>query len=125
MVAIEIQYKTNEFVMDAYNIRITTKKLNKYQQAYHQFQEQERRRIMLESEANEKIRTNNYHLSNRVKNLEGSLQQLNREHVELANELVMNKVEVDRLNDENAELRSTISSLRKNLNEKPEEVEQI
>src|SRR5947208_1587469 len=124
MVATEIQYKTNEFVMDAYNIRITTKKLNKYQQAYHQFQEQERRRIMLEAEANERIRTNNHHLSNHVnhltnhvKNLEGSLQQLSREHVELANELVMTKVEVSRLNEENA-------SLRKNLNEKPAEVEQ-
>ncbi|CAG8535426.1 59_t:CDS:2 [Diversispora eburnea] len=56
---------------------------------------------------------------------EGSLQQLSREHVELANELVMKKVEVDRLNDENVELRSTVSSLRKSLDEKPAEVERI
>lgn len=124
MIATDIQYKTNEFVMDAYNIRITTKKLNKYQQLYHHSQEQEKRRIMLEAEANEKLRTNNQHLSNHVKNLEGRLEQLSREHVELANELVNTKIELAKMKNENEELHSTVSGLRKSLQKKPAEIEQ-
>ncbi|CAG8557164.1 3433_t:CDS:2 [Acaulospora colombiana] len=111
----DIQYKTNEFVLDAYNIRITTKKLNKYQQEYYAHQEAEKRRLMTEAELMERLKATNQHLTNHVKSLEGSLQQLDREHVELANELVNTKVELARIKDENDELRSTVANLRKNL----------
>ncbi|KAF0374118.1 rab-GTPase-TBC domain-containing protein [Gigaspora margarita] len=119
----DTQYKTNEFVKDAYNIRITPKKLQKYQQAYYAQQEAEKRRLMSEAEAIEKIKTNNYHLTNQVKHLEGNLQELNREHVELANELVNTKVELAKVKDDNEELQMTASDLRKTLQSKPIEIE--
>ncbi|CAG8810271.1 28142_t:CDS:2, partial [Dentiscutata erythropus] len=119
----DTQYKTNEFVKDAYNIRITPKKLTKYQQAYYAQQEAEKRRLMSEAEAIEKIKTNNYHLTNQVKYLESNLQELNREHVELANELVNTKVELAKVKDDNEELQMTASDLRKVLQAQPIEIE--
>ncbi|CAG8619722.1 3022_t:CDS:2 [Acaulospora morrowiae] len=122
----EVQYKSNEFVMDAYNIRITTKKLNKYQQEYYANREAEKKRLMSEAEAMERLKANNQHLINQVRGLEGSLQQLDREHVELANELVNTKVELARLKDENDELHSTVANLRKNLeNQLKEEMDSL
>ncbi|GBB99666.1 hypothetical protein RclHR1_00360015 [Rhizophagus clarus] len=119
----ETQYHTNDFVKDAYNIRITPKKLNKYQQAYYAHQEAEKRKLLAETEAIEKLRSNNSQLSSRVKQLESSLQTLNREHVELANELINTRMELAKSDDENKELHSTVEELRKTIELQPAEVE--
>ncbi len=119
----ETQYHTNDFVKDAYNIRITTKKLNKYQQAYYAHQEAEKRKIAAETEAIDKLRSNNSQLSSRVKQLEGSLQTLNREHVELANELINTRMDLAKSIDENNELHSTAVELRKTIETQPAEIE--
>ncbi|CAB4401126.1 unnamed protein product [Rhizophagus irregularis] len=119
----ETQYHTNDFVKDAYDIRITPKKLNKYQQAYYAHQEAEKRKLLAEAEAIEKLRSNNIQLSSRVKQLEGSLQTLNREHVELANELINTRMELAKSNDENKELHSTIEELHKIVELQPAEIE--
>ncbi|CAB4408259.1 unnamed protein product [Rhizophagus irregularis] len=119
----ETQYHTNDFVKDAYDIRITPKKLNKYQQAYYAHQEAEKRKLLAEAEAIEKLRSNNIQLSSRVKQLEGSLQTLNREHVELANELINTRMELAKSNDENKELHSTVEELHKIVELQPAEIE--
>ncbi|CAI2188118.1 1667_t:CDS:2, partial [Funneliformis geosporum] len=119
----ETQYHTNDFVKDAYNIRITTRKLNKYQQAYYAQQEAEKRKVLAEAETTDKLRSSNNQLSSHVKHLEGSLQTLNREHVELANELVNTKVELAKVQNENDELHSIVAELRKTIEIQPVEIE--
>ncbi|CAG8435539.1 3691_t:CDS:2 [Ambispora gerdemannii] len=111
----EIQYNTNEFVQDAYQIRITIKKLNKYQQQYLAYQETERQARSAETIAMERLRISNNQLSQHVKQLEGSLQTLNREHIDIANELINTKIELAKVKDENDTLHHTVSDLRKSL----------
>ncbi|CAJ0850623.1 16202_t:CDS:2 [Entrophospora sp. SA101] len=119
----ETQYKTNDFVKDAYDIRITVKKLNRYQQAYYTHQENEKKRFIAEAEAAERIRVNNNHLSGKIKSLESSLQTLDREHVELANDFINTKMELAQYKDENDNLHQTIANLRRNLEIQHKEIE--
>nr|CAG8571478.1 93_t:CDS:2 [Entrophospora candida] len=119
----ETQYKTNDFVKDAYDIRITVKKLNRYQQAYYTHQENEKKRFIAEAEAAERIRVNNNHLSGKIKSLESSLQTLDREHVELANDFINTKMELAQYKDENGNLHQTIANLRRNLEIQHKEIE--
>ncbi|CAJ0627040.1 841_t:CDS:2 [Entrophospora sp. SA101] len=119
----ETQYKTNEFVKDAYDIQITAETLNKHLQAHYAHQENERRRLIIEAGTAEKMRANNIHLSNKVKNLENSLQTLDREHVELANDFISTKMELAQCRDENDNLSHLIKDLRRGLVDQPKEIE--
>ncbi|CAG8491441.1 3674_t:CDS:2 [Paraglomus brasilianum] len=120
----EHQYDANEFVKDAYSISITMRRLNKYQKQYYAIQEAERQRQAAESSALEQLRIANNHLSNQIKQLEASLQTINREHIELANLHVSNKVELAQVKDENDALRQTVADLRLALDNAPAAIEE-
>nr|CAG8595152.1 442_t:CDS:2 [Entrophospora candida] len=119
----EAQYRTNEFVKDAYDIRITVKTLNKHQQAYYARQENEKRRLIAEAGTAERMRANNIHLSNKIKSLESSLQTLDREHVELANNFISTKMELAQCKDENEDLSQMVINLRRGLETQSKEIE--
>ncbi|CAJ0649744.1 12702_t:CDS:2 [Entrophospora sp. SA101] len=119
----EAQYRTNEFVKDAYDIRITVKTLNKHQQAYYAHQENEKRRLIAEAGTAERMRANNIHLSNKIKSLESSLQTLDREHVELANNFISTKMELAQCKDENEDLSQMVINLRRGLETQSKEIE--
>src|SRR5439155_18834512 len=65
----------------------------------------------------------NSHLATKIKNLESSLQTLDREHVELANDFINTKVELVQYKDENDNLHRIIADLRRSLEEQPIEIE--
>ena len=92
------------------------KTLNKYQQTYYAHQENEKRTA-------EKMRANNINLSNKIKSLESSLQTLDREHVELANNFISTKMELSQCRDENDELSQMVTDLRRDLETQSKEIE--
>jgi len=100
------------------------RRLNKYQKQYYAIQEAERQRQAAESSALEQLRIANNHLSNQIKQLEASLQTINREHIELANLHVSNKVELAQVKDENDALRQTVADLRLALDNAPAAIEE-
>jgi len=51
------------------------------------------------------------------------LQTLNREHIDIANELINTKMELARVKDENDSLHHTVSDLRKSLESTPARIE--
>ncbi|CAJ0826228.1 20193_t:CDS:2 [Entrophospora sp. SA101] len=119
----EAQYRTNEFVKDAYDIRITAKTLKKHQQAYYAHQENEKRRLIADAGTVERMQANNIHLSNKIKNLESSLQTLDNEHVELANNFISTKMELAQCKDENEDLSQMIINLHRGLETQSKEIE--
>jgi ecotropic viral integration site 5 protein len=105
--------------MDAYAIKLTPSQLAKYAVDYAEQTRQETERT---SEL-ENLKTTNGTLSLQVKRLEQSLAELNREHIELANQMVQGKMENDKLSDENEALKEEVIQLKHMLDTLPGEVE--
>lgn len=53
-----------------------------------------------------------------VRKLEHGYTLLNREHVDIANELIKNRLKIETLNDENNDMKSTILDLKRQLEER-------
>jgi ecotropic viral integration site 5 protein len=115
----EPSYRANDFVNDAYAIKLTPAQLQKYALDYAEF-------IRIESERAselETLKSNNGALTLQVKRLEQSLAELNREHIELANAMVQGKMENAKLADENEALREEVTQLKQVIDAQPAEVE--
>ena len=104
---------------DAYAIKLTPPQLQKYASDYTESTRIESERI---SEL-ESLKTNNNSLTMQVKQLEQSLAELNREHIELANAMVQGKMDNDKLADENEALKEEVIQLKEMLDKQPAEVE--
>lgn len=115
------QYKNNPsvFVQDAYNVKVTPKKLTQYTQKYNAMLQ----RQQAELAAEESLKEANKLLSNDVRRLEGSLNQANKEHVELAKELITRKMEMAQLQDKNDVLTQKVLDLTKIVDSQAKEVE--
>lgn len=107
------------FVQDAYNVKVTPKKVAQYTQKYNAMIQ----RQQAELAAEESLRESNRQLSNDVRRLEGSLHTLNKEHVELAKELITRKMEMAQLSDQNDVLQQKVSDLTKIVDSQVKEVE--
>ncbi|KAG9071077.1 GTPase-activating protein [Linnemannia hyalina] len=107
------------FVKDAYNVKVTPKKLTQYTQKYQAMIQ----RQQAELAAEESLRESNRQLSLHVRRLEGSLHTLNKEHVELAKELISRKVEMAQLQDQNDVLLQKVSDLTRMVDAQGKEVE--
>ncbi|KAF9127800.1 GTPase-activating protein [Mortierella sp. 14UC] len=107
------------FVKDAYNIKVTPKKLAQYAQKYQAMIQ----RQQAELAAEESLRESNRQLSMHVRRLEGSLHTLNKEHVDLAKELISRKVEMAQLQDQNDVLLQKVSDLTRMVDAQGKEVE--
>ncbi|WVF66115.1 hypothetical protein IAT40_000854 [Kwoniella sp. CBS 6097] len=92
----EEEWKANEFVRDAYEIRITPFMLDSYASEWEeQLRSQNRHALEVDQ-----LRNANRNLSAQVKQLEASLATMNQEHVELVRQLVMSKIEKEETENE-------------------------
>ncbi|KAH3666795.1 hypothetical protein OGAPHI_003244 [Ogataea philodendri] len=100
-------YKLEEFVSDSMNIKILPVTLRRYEAEFIEIHK-------LESEMEAEIaqlKTKNGQLLREIRNIEAAYATLNREHVEIANEMVQGKVEIAHLQDENRQLQNQIDDL--------------
>nr|XP_031863524.1 uncharacterized protein CI109_000774 [Kwoniella shandongensis]KAA5530596.1 hypothetical protein CI109_000774 [Kwoniella shandongensis] len=92
----EEEWKANEFVRDAYEIRITPFMLDSYASEWEeQCRSQNRHALEVDQ-----LRNANRNLSSQVNQLEASLATMNQEHVELVRQLVMCKIEKEETENE-------------------------
>lgn len=107
-------YDIDAFVQDAmHDVHVTPLSLKRYSAEYEEIHELEQQK-----EAQyESIRIKNNQLQLEVRKLERDYTLLNREHVEIANELIKNRLKIETLIDENKDQKSTILTLKKELEE--------
>ncbi|KAF9570344.1 GTPase-activating protein [Mortierella alpina] len=108
------------FIHDAYNVKVTPKRLAQYAQKYQAMIQKQQAELAAE----ESLRESNRQLSAHVRRLEGSLHQLNKEHVDLAKELITRKVEMAELQDQNDVLTQKVSDLTRIVDSQAKEVEE-
>ncbi|KAF9393088.1 GTPase-activating protein [Podila verticillata] len=107
------------FIRDAYDVKITPKKLAQYTQKYNAMVQKRAADLAAE----ESLRESNRQLSGHVRRLEGALHTLNKEHVDLAKELISRKVEMAQMQDKNDVLTQKVSDLTKIVDAQAKEVE--
>ncbi|QLQ81362.1 hypothetical protein HG537_0F01230 [Torulaspora globosa] len=107
-------YDINAFVHDAMNdVHVTPISLKRYAAEYeeiHQIEQQKEAQF-------ESIRIKNKQLQHEVRKLEHDYTLLNREHIEIANELIKNRLRIETLLDENNDQKLMILDLKKQLQE--------
>ncbi|KAF9273351.1 GTPase-activating protein [Mortierella alpina] len=108
------------FIQDAYNVKVTPKRLAQYAQKYQAMIQKQQAELAAE----ESLRESNRQLSAQVRRMEGSLHQLNKEHVDLAKELITRKVEMAELQDQNDVLTQKVSDLTRIVDSQAKEVEE-
>ncbi|CDO77713.1 hypothetical protein BN946_scf184969.g64 [Trametes cinnabarina] len=92
----EVRYRVDEFVQDATSLRITPFMLDSYA---HEYEELVRARDAHKIEV-ETLKNANRQLASQVKSLEENLAQLNTEHCQVLNELVMARLRHEELESE-------------------------
>lgn len=107
-------YDIEMFVHDAMNdVHVTPISLKRYAAEYDEIHE-----IEQQKEAQyESIRIKNHQLQKEVRKLEHDYTLLNREHVEIANELIKNRLKIETLIDENKDQKLGILDLKRRLEE--------
>jgi DNA repair exonuclease SbcCD ATPase subunit len=108
------------FIQDAYNVKVTPKKLAQYAQKYQTMVQKQQAELAAE----ESLRETNKQLSLQVRQLEGSLHTLNKEHVDLAKELITRKMDMAQLQDENDVLSQKVQDLTRCVDSQGKEVEE-
>ena len=108
------------FIQDAYNVKVTPKKLAQYAQKYNAMVQKQQAELAAE----ESLRETNKQLSFHVRQLEGSLHTLNKEHVDLAKELITRKMDMAQLQDENDVLAQKVADLTRIVDSQAKEVEE-
>ncbi|KAF9160899.1 GTPase-activating protein [Mortierella sp. AD010] len=107
------------FIQDAYNVKVTPRKLAQYAQKHQAMIQKQQADLAAE----ESLRETNKQLATQVQKLETSMSQLNKEHVDLAKELITRKVEMAELQDHNDVLTQKVSDLTKIVDSQAKEVE--
>ncbi|KAK4688869.1 ecotropic viral integration site 5 protein, partial [Tremellales sp. Uapishka_1] len=92
----EEEWKANDFVRDAYEVRITPFMLDSYQSEWDELCRSQNKHAL----EVDQLRNANRNLSFQVKNLEASFATMNQEHVELVRQLVMSKIEKEETENE-------------------------
>ncbi|KAI7849509.1 rab-GTPase-TBC domain-containing protein [Circinella umbellata] len=108
-----------ELIRDAYIIKISPKRFNKLAKEYRV----EAAKAHNEAEAIETLKKQNKALTETIRNLEGNLTDLSKDHAQTANELIESKMDIARINDENDALRQQSQDLKKALETLPQEIE--
>lgn len=103
----EEEWRTNDFVRDAYEVHITPLMLDQYESEW----EEKCRAEMAHAREIDQLRTANRHLSAQIKTLESSLATMNTEHVELVRQLVMAKIAKEDMETELVKYKSLCASL--------------
>ncbi len=112
-------YRADALVQDSCGVKITPETLKSYTTEWN-----EKVRLDKEREAElESLRTANNNLSQKIRSLEERAERSDREHVEMASELVRTKVQNEELQDFNESLKGQVDELRVVVERQPEEVE--
>lgn len=104
-------FKLDEFVNDSLNIQILPITLKRYIAEFEEIHRLENER----KEEIEEIRFKNGQLTREIRKIEAEYATLNREHIEVANEMVLGKVQIANLKEENLTLSNEVDDLRKRL----------
>ncbi|KAG0322061.1 GTPase-activating protein [Podila horticola] len=108
------------FIQDAYDVKVTPKKLSQYAQKYQAMIQKQQ----AEQAAEESLKESNRQLSDHVRRLEGSMHTLNKEHIDLAKELITRKMDMAQLQDQNDVLTQKVTDLTKIVDSQAKEVEE-
>ncbi|OZJ06031.1 hypothetical protein BZG36_01107 [Bifiguratus adelaidae] len=108
-----------KLVQDIYSVKLSSRKLN----AYTTEHERHVAKAIQESLELNNLQVLQKQMMEHVRHLETKLASLNREHVELANELVSTRVEVTHRQEQNELYRQELSELSKALDVIPLEIE--
>ncbi|ANZ77078.1 BA75_04280T0 [Komagataella pastoris] len=104
-------YRLDDLVSDSLNLNIIPLSLNQYEKEFHQINQLDQERDKEIS----KLRAINGNLNRDIKKIEGEYLLLNKEHIEIANEMVEGKVRIANLEDENKQLKHDSEELDKRL----------
>ncbi|KAG6332383.1 hypothetical protein ID866_6703 [Astraeus odoratus] len=92
----QLQYRVDDFVQDATSLKITPFMLDAYAQEYHDLvRRREAHAIEMDN-----LRNANRALAAKVKELDATLAQLNAEHVDVLNQLVMTRLQNEEMEQE-------------------------
>lgn len=107
-------YNVNLFITDAMSsVHFTPLSLNRYEQEYESIQNLEK---IKENEL-DKMKIKNEQLQREKDKLEHDFNILNEEHINMAKELIQNRLTIETIMDENNDLQSTIDKLQNEIDE--------
>ncbi|KAJ4381343.1 hypothetical protein N0V86_003692 [Didymella sp. IMI 355093] len=112
-------YRADQLVKDAVAVKVTPEMLKEYTAEWKEQQRIEKERETELQSLKERTAT----LEAKVRSLENRAEQSDREHVEMASELIKTKVENEQLAEENETLKTKVEELQKIVDTQPEEVE--
>lgn len=115
------RYRLNDLVADSMQIKILPITLEKYKEEFLEIHRLEQERE-LEIES---LRVKNAKLTRDIRKLENSYLLLNKEHVEIANEMILGKVRLATLEDENKSLVSQNEELKLKLSSLDQDQDQL
>jgi DNA repair exonuclease SbcCD ATPase subunit len=101
-------YNVNQFIEDATNVKLLPITLRRYAEEFEQIHQHEKER----QEEVDELKLKNQQLRKEIRKVETSYTILNREHVQIANEIINNRIKVGTLEDEIKDLKSQNHSLR-------------
>lgn len=104
-------YKLDEFVSDSMKVQILPITLSRYQAEFEEIKTLESRR----KHEIDQLRLQNSGLLKEIRKIEAAYATLNKEHVQIANEMVQGKVEIANLEDDNQQLKQQINENTKRL----------
>jgi hypothetical protein len=112
-------YRADQMVHDACSVQITPQILETYKVEW-----EEKTRVEKDRQGElELLKQHNLSLQHKVRKLEERVENHDSEHAALATELVITKVENERLRDENESLSGKVEQLKIVVDKQPEEVE--
>jgi hypothetical protein len=112
-------YRADQMVHDACSVQITPQILETYKVEW-----EEKTRVEKDRQGElELLKQHNLSLQHKVRKLEERVENHDSEHAALATELVITKVENERLRDENESLTGKVEQLKIVVDKQPEEVE--
>lgn len=115
-------YRVDELVADAMRVKVVPEALERYEKEHAEMYRLEKER----EEEIEALRTKNAQLTREIRKLEQLYAMLNKEHVEVANEMIQGKVNLANLEDENSDLRQEVEQLAQKVRElESEQQEQL
>ena len=112
-------YRADQLVKDAVAVQVTPEMLKGYTAEWKEQQRVEKERETELQGLKERTAT----LEAKVRSLENRAEQSDREHVEMASELIKTKVENEQFAEENEILKTKVEELQKIVDTQPEEVE--
>ncbi|GAA5800416.1 hypothetical protein HPULCUR_005846 [Helicostylum pulchrum] len=109
----------NQLIKDAFQIQIVSKRLDRLAKDF----QVESARANNEAEAIEALKRQNKSLADSIKQLDNNYSDLDKEHTQVASELITAKMDIARIHDENEALHQQSNDLKKALETLPAEVE--